>query len=452
MLKRLSTRFHPSPERVILRARWLGEARSRELIARVLALPTEALEHWYQRTLQHYQDRHRDLKKYLSKHSQWAMTKLGQDASPLSEAQKHLIGAYFTMEYSIEAAAFFNPSVVLAPDQSGLEAEQSRLLFSFRSVGEGHISSVVFQEAILEGEQLSFETPSRYVELPEVQPLSFDKQAELHPQLSAEHVESIVNSISLPANQHQHVLDVHEQAYALSFRADAPLSERVLFPELPVESNGIEDARFVCFSEDDGSQSYYGTYTAYNGREIQPRLLKTHDFLVFQSLPLFGAGAQNKNLALFPRRINGRYAMLSRLDGVNNYISFSEQMTHWENPQLLNTPLYPWEFGNTGNCGSPLETEAGWLVITHGVGPMREYAISAMLLDLADPSQVIARLKEPLLIPNADEREGYVPNVVYSCGSLIAQGQVLIPYGASDRFATLATIPLAELLAQMESA
>jgi predicted GH43/DUF377 family glycosyl hydrolase len=239
------------------------------------------------------------------------------------------------------------------------------------------------------------------------------------------------------------------QDYELCFSPETALSERVIFPMLEHERNGIEDARFVRFCHPDGSHNYFATYTAYDGRMIQPRLLQTQDFIRFRSFGLRGAGAVNKNLALFPRQINGRYAMLARIDGVNNYIMFSDSLTDWEAPQLLQTPREVWEFGNIGNCGSPLETPAGWLVITHGVGPMRQYALGAILLDLNDPCHLIARLREPLMLPLANEREGYVPNVVYACGGLLHGDHVHIAYGMADRFGGLATVSLSELLTKM---
>lgn len=438
MLKRLPFRFEPSLERVVLRPRWLGDGRSQTLIAQVLALPEVQQAAWLQRTRERYQQRHRDLEARLRKHGHWALAQAGHSLEGLSDDQILLLGAYFSMEYAIEAAAFFNPSVVLAPDQSGLQSGQQRLYVSFRAVGEGHISSIVFQEAVLETDgSLSFVVPERFVELPEVAPLAAGSQEQ-----------ALVNAISLPNGQEAQAL--HSEAYCARFSPQTPLAERVLFPQLPVESHGLEDARFVRFQKPEGGFSYYATYTAYNGREIQPRLLQTDDFCSFVSLKLSGEGAQNKNLALFPRQLQGQYAMLARLDGVNNFLMFSEHLTHWQQPILLNTPEQPWELGNTGNCGSPIETEAGWLVITHGVGPMREYVISALLLNRQDPRQIIGRLKEPLLLPEPGEREGYVPNVVYSCGAFLNGDQLLLPYGASDRFAGIASIDLAALLAALQ--
>jgi predicted GH43/DUF377 family glycosyl hydrolase len=437
MIERLDIQFHPNLERVVLRPRWLGDERSAALIQHISAFSESDLTTWVDRTLSHYGHRHRQLADKLQNHGTWALNRCSQTLEAYTVPQRLLIGAYFSMEYSVEAAAFFNPSVVLAPDQSHLMAGEERLIFSFRAVGEGHISSIVFHEAILEtgSGTLRFPPPSRWVELPHIEDINHAVDAHM------------VSGISLPNGQSDH--PTNNQAYGAQFAADTELSERVLFPELSVESHGLEDARFVQFTDDQGKSTYYATYTAYNGREIQPRLLHTEDFQHFVSLNLTGAGAVNKNLALFPRKIQGRYAMLSRLDGVNNFLMFSDSLTHWEHPVLLNTPQMPWELGNTGNCGSPIETEAGWLVITHGVGPMREYSLGALLLDLEDPGKIIGRLKNPLWTPQADEREGYVPNVVYSCGAYLKGEHLWLPYGASDRFAAVLKVKLADLLEKL---
>ena len=240
-----------------------------------------------------------------------------------------------------------------------------------------------------------------------------------------------------------------ESNYEIHFAPSSEMSERIIFPVSPNESNGIEDARFVRFVEDDKSVIYYATYTAYNGRVILPQLIETTDFLNFRVLTLNGQAVQNKGMALFPRRINGRYAMLSRLDDENLFLIFSDNPHFWSNPQLLQVPQQPWELVKLGNCGSPIETEAGWLVITHGVGPMRKYCIGATLLDLNDPTKVLGQLKKPLLRPEGNEREGYVPNVVYSCGSLIHNGQLILPYGVSDTASSIVRIELSELLAAL---
>ncbi len=239
--------------------------------------------------------------------------------------------------------------------------------------------------------------------------------------------------------------------HEINFSLDTDISDRVIFPISEFERNGIEDARFVSFTEDDGRVIYYATYTAFDGMMIIPKLLQTSDFYDFKVRPLYGPGAQNKNLALFPRRINGRYAMMSRIDGMNNYIMYSDNVLIWKDPQLLQEPKHPWEFVQIGNCGSPIETEYGWLVITHGVGSMRRYCLGVSLLKHDDPSVEIGRLDEPILMPNEDEREGYVPNVVYSCGSIINNGQLIIPYGLSDHSSSFASVDLNALLDKLRS-
>ncbi len=246
--------------------------------------------------------------------------------------------------------------------------------------------------------------------------------------------------------EYEKVLWLADAYYEITFSMDTDISDRVIFPISEFERKGIEDARFVRFAEDDGSLVYFATYTAYDGEVIVPKLLKTHDFYNFKIMPLYGAGTQNKNFALFPRKINGKFVMASRNDGWNNYIMYSDNINLWKNPIKIQAPKYAWEFIQVGNCGSPIETEFGWLLITHGVGPMRQYCIGASLLQLDDPTIEIGHLSEPLLIPNKDEREGYVPNVLYSCGSIVHNGQLIIPYGLSDYCSSFATVDLKSLL------
>jgi len=270
---------------------------------------------------------------------------------------------------------------------------------------------------------------------------------------------SVLRTVILEAQSHQQnsnmkieydkVLWLSDTYHEFSFSRDTDISDRVIFPISEFERKGIEDARFVKFVNEDESIIYYATYTAFDGRLIMPKLLQTTDFYDFKVSPLHGIGAQNKNLALFPRKINGRYAMISRIDGFNNYLMYSDKLTVWDNPVLLQQPSSPWEFVQIGNCGSPIETEAGWLIITHGVGMMRRYCLGASLLDLDDPSKEIGRLAEPLVIPNNDEREGYVPNVLYSCGSIIHNGALIIPYGLSDYCSSFATVDIDLLLSKL---
>jgi predicted GH43/DUF377 family glycosyl hydrolase len=334
----------------------------------------------------------------------------------LSLPRQMLIGALFSGEYALESAALFNPSIVPHPDQDGLAAGALRFIMSLRATGEGHISSIEFREGVLSAQgELSFAPVSPRVATPAV----LDARG--------------------PA----------DASYAARFPAGMALCERVLAPVTADEKNGIEDARFVRFLDDDGSATYYATYTAYDGRNILPRLIETQDFLSFRMPLLTGDAVRDKGMALFPRRVGGRYAMLSRQDGENLFIMFSDHPHEWNRPTPLLGPAEDWESSKVGNCGSPLETESGWLVITHGVGPMRKYCIGAVLLDLDDPTRVIGRLREPLLEPEGDERIGYVPNVVYSCGSLLHGGRLILPYAMSDKVTAVASVDLAELLAAL---
>jgi predicted GH43/DUF377 family glycosyl hydrolase len=246
------------------------------------------------------------------------------------------------------------------------------------------------------------------------------------------------------------VLTLAQSNYHVQFAPDSRLSERVLFPVTPSQRNGIEDARFVLFQNEDGKRVYYATYTAYDGKLVLPQFLETPDFLNFKFITLNGSAVQNKGMALFPEKINGHYAMLGRQNHGNIYLMFSDHLHFWHKAQLLLEPKFPWEFLQMGNCGSPLKTEAGWLVLSHGVGAMRKYCIGAFLLDLNDPAKVIGRLREPLIKPNQNEREGYVPNVVYSCGSLLYNGRLILPYAMSDSATTFATVSLGDILAAME--
>lgn len=390
-----------------------------------------------------------------------------------------LIGALFSGEYALESAALFNPSIVPHPDQHGVPKGGLRFILSLRATGEGHISSIEFRVGtIMPQGDVTIDPVSRYVTMPEVVPnpsyrkkdfinklheMGFDNEAAaavtnpLGDRFTrnelAESVAEVERGPLPSSNDFLSTLAcvqwLADSNYELQFSSNLALSERIIFPVSGNESNGIEDARFVRFVDDDGTVTYYATYTAYNGRAILPQLIQTEDFLHFRVLTLNGGAVQNKGMALFPRRINGRYVMLSRQDDENNLIMFSDNPHYWNDPQLLMRPVYPWETVKVGNCGSPIETEAGWLVITHGVGPMRKYCIGAALLNLDDPTQVIGRLSEPLLAAEGHEREGYVPNVVYSCGSLIHGGELILPYAVSDTATAIMSVDLKELLAAL---
>jgi len=431
--------------------------------------------------LQEYSRRHRNITRALNRNCSRLkplFEELDIDFDSLSVYRKLLIGSYFTHEYSIESAAFFNPSIVEDPDQSELQEGNKRVIISFRAVGEGHISSITFRRAMLDQDNNITVLPAgSYIDEAEIvrnavynKKLFFERAAitpidigvlkELEGKLDHHFEYSHLHHLILDSQKGQNndmkklefdkVLWLADSYYEIVFSLDTDLSDRVIFPISEYERKGIEDARFVKFKDEDGSLIYYATYTAYDGALIMPKLLQTTDFYNFKIMPLYGAGAQNKNLALFPRKINGRYAMMSRIDGCNNYIMYSDKINIWEKPILLQEPKFSWEFIQIGNCGSPIETEHGWIIITHGVGPMRRYVLGASLFDLDDPTIEIGRLDEPLLIPNSDEREGYVPNVLYSCGSLIHNGKLIIPYGVSDSSTAFAEVDLEELITKMK--
>jgi predicted GH43/DUF377 family glycosyl hydrolase len=401
------------------------------------------------------------------------------DNSSLSDDHRLLLGAYFTGEYAIESAALFNPSIVPHPDQTNLENGDLRFILSLRAVGEGHISSIEFRTGIIRrNHAVEIEQASGLVVAPEIVPeTTYPKSIFLHKlydnglennwsrsvlnllgtNFSRSDLDDAMQRTSHEAQPHseevrQTIEYLHwlvESNYEVKFDPAIPLSERVIFPVSLNETNGIEDARFVRFVEEDQSVIYYATYTAYDGRHILPQLIETADFVQFRIRTLAGPAIQNKGMALFPRRVRGRYAMLSRYDDENLFLMFSEDRYFWDDPQLLLQPTWPWEFAKIGNCGSPIETAAGWLVLTHGVGAMRKYSIGAALLDLDNPLKVIGRLKEPLLEPAADQIDGYVPNVVYTCGALIHGDRLVLPYGLNDSATTIVTIELESLLAAL---
>lgn len=481
-IERKHVKVYPDPKRVIARFFFNGDERGKIVISKVMTLTEEQVFNILSPLLQEYSKRHRNITKILHRHCKKLKELFAQmdiDYHELSMHRKLLIGSYFTHEYSIESAAFFNPSIIEDPDQRELEDGEKRLIISFRAVGEGHISSIVFRRALIDrNNNITVIPVGNYIDEAEViRNATYNKKLFLEKGLTSlisEHVLTELNGkleekfdyLTLkkviaemqqeepdPAKdvELEKVLWLSDSYYEIIFSLDTDISDRVIFPISEFERKGIEDARFTKFISDDGSITYYATYTAYDGQMIIPKLLKTKDFYDFTVGPLFGAGAQNKNLALFPRKINGKYAMLSRIDGVNNYIMYSDKVNVWENPIKLQEPTYSWELVQIGNCGSPIETEEGWLIITHAVGPMRRYCLGASLLDLNDPTIEIGRLEEPLLIPNPDEREGYVPNVVYSCGSIINNDQLVVPYGLSDYSSSFATVDLKDLLQRLKS-
>lgn len=475
--------FEPDASRVIARFFYTTEARSMELITRVLSLTKKQQQEALTQVLRDYSKRHRSISRIFEKHFgrlAQLFKQLNIDQHTLSDVQKGLIGSYFTMEYSIEAAAFFNPSIMEDPDQSEVAEGERRVILSFRATGEGHISSVVFRSGIIDSKNdITIEPAGKMLESPvhiknhtyhktsflrkleEMQTWNSNAYSIMINKLTdtftyeelkryVEETRSIVTDDLQTQALLVEIMWLASSHYEMDFSVDTAISERVIFPIADTEMKGIEDARFVRFTAEDGEVTYYATYTAYDGITILPKLLLTKDFYHFKVMPVHGEVAQNKGMALFPRKINGRFAMLCRIDGVNNYIAFSENINVWREASLLQSPVFPWEFVQMGNCGSPIETSEGWLVITHGVGPVREYALGVSLLDLENPAKQIGRLSMPLLMPNMKEREGYVPNVVYSCGSMIHGDNLIIPYAMSDYASTYATINLAELLTELK--
>lgn len=480
---RTAVRFTPDPSRVISKPFIPGErifpdgqSRAALVIERILAMPEAEVVSTLRTTRDQFAHRHRNLTATLEQNFEIVAHHI-DDPDELSQDRRHLIGAYFTHEYSIEAAGLDNPSLVSAPDQSGLKPGEQRFVMSLRAVGEGHISSIEFRSGVIDSQtNITVDESTRYTAAGHRSPPIYDNQIfrtkleemgtfneiasrvldPLPPQFTLEELEASIRyldqqgirkSISALTTQTIHWLAASN--YETTFAKESQISERVLFPTGPTESHGMEDARFVRFTNVDGSVIYYGTYTAFNGFQILPQLIETPDFVTFRIATLNGPCAQNKGIALFPRMIDGRYAALARHDNENNYLMMSDSVRFWFETEKIQEPERPWELMQLGNCGSPLETEAGWLVLTHGVGPLRRYTIGAILLDAQDPYRVIGHLDEPLLEPNENERDGYVPNVVYSCGGIIHGNDLVLPYGFSDVGAGIIVVSLDDLLTRL---
>ena len=479
-VKRTNVILHPDRARVLARPFYpTTDERARRICSQVMALSEEEVHAVLAQVQTEFGERHLKTREFLRMRfiqiQSWFLA--GQK---LSEERALLIGAYFTHEYSFEAAALFNPSIVPHPDQSDLPPGSLRFVLSLRATGEGHISSITFRTGFVDAtNNITINKPTRYNLEPEQVPSeSYEKalfgrklqELGLAGDFSQQVLQGLKDLFTLDelfASIHtvkiqllargeereaaaRKILTLAQSNYEVQFPPDSRLSERVLFPVTPSQSNGIEDARFVLFHNDDGTQMYYATYTAYDGKLILPQFIETPDFLHFQFITLNGPAVQNKGMALFPRKIKGRYVMLGRQDAETIYVMFSDELHFWNTTQPVLKPKFPWEFIQLGNCGSPIETEAGWLVLSHGVGPMRKYCIGAFLLDRDDPTKVLGRLREPLIKPDENEREGYVPNVVYSCGSLVHGRQLIIPYAMSDYATTFATLSLDEVLSAME--
>jgi predicted GH43/DUF377 family glycosyl hydrolase len=416
---RQALHLRPDPSRVVVRPfrpaveprdyTPLDKTRANHLVHRLLSLNEAEVAELLAVTLANFDDRHRNLPEIFEQRAA-EMEHIFAGHSLFSAAQRQLVGSYFLHEYSFESAALFNPSIVPHPDQTGVAPDCLRFILSLRAVGEGHVSSLTFRTGTIAADgAITVDPPARLATLQTITARVGDR------------------------------VDV-------TFSADTALGERVIFPITEAQSNGIEDARFVAFTEKDQT-TYYATYTAYDGRAIRSELLETRDFVSFRLVPLKGAAARNKGMALFPRKINGRYAMIARYDNESLHLVYSENLHEWSLGKAILKPEYPWEFVQIGNCGSPIELDEGWLVFTHGVGPVRHYSIGAVLLDKDDPTKVIGRSRVPLVQPEQSEREGYVPNVVYSCGAIRFNDLIILPYAISDTFSTVATVRIDKLVA-----
>jgi predicted GH43/DUF377 family glycosyl hydrolase len=448
------------------------------ILARIAQLTEEEVDVQLAQVMAEFHDRHQNPKSFFERRFNALRDHLPTDA-PLTENRHLLIGAYFTQEYALESAALFNPSIVWHPNQANLPEGSRRFAMSLRAVGEGHISSIVFRSGTISKDlEIKIDVPVKYVTTPHLIPdasydselfrrqiielglgsaFSFAVMDVLPSEFTLDMLESCLRSALREHRSHhdqlsplvEKITTLAKSNYSILYAPENDLSEKVVFPFSPTETNGIEDARFVQFQDENGGGRYYATYSAFDGKMVLPQLLETRDFQRFKMHTLNGPAIANKGMALFPRKINGHYAMIGRQDGEHLFLMYSDMLYFWHTKELIIKPTYPWEYVQMGNCGSPIETEAGWLLLTHGVGAMRKYCIGAVLLDLVNPAKVIGRLQEPLITPNEQEREGYVPNVVYTCGAIVHEKNLIIPYAMSDYATTFATIEMAELLDAM---
>ena len=452
-----------------------GRTRGQQLIGRILELSSDEVADTLGELRQRFQQRHKNLDAVFER-GFLTVAHLIPDAAELPDQMRRLVGAYFMHEYSLEGAALTNPSIVAHPDQTGTRKGSLRVIVSLRSIGEGHVSSIEFRTGVIgQDGDIDIEPPgvpmtghrqspifdkglftAKLAEMGATNDLTIrtlDALADRFTMADLDGALAALAASEASSNAVHHVTQVTQwlasSNYELTFPQASELSQRVLFPHGPSESRGMEDARFVRFVATDESVTYYAPYTAYDGFNILPQLIETADFRTFRIATLNGPSAANKGIAIFPRAIAGRYAALARTDGENNYLMLSDHVRFWHDAERIQVPTRPWELMQIGNAGPPLETEAGWLVVTHGVGPMRQYALGAILLDIDDPCRVIGHLRDPLLVPNEQERDGYVPNVAYSCGSIIHNNRLVIAYGASDTSSTFATVPVDELLSEL---
>jgi len=455
-----------------------NEEANRERIERVLTLPAAEAQEILADLKGRYGVRHPDIDEIWMESFE-RVAALVPPGAAMDDKRRMLIGAYFTMEYAVEAAALFNPSIVPAINQMGLPPGSTRFLMSLRATGEGHLSSIVFRVGVIDGDnRITMEDTAPSIRaLKSIPDAEFDtgflRDAladlgalgpfecvvldKLGETFSIGELDQVLadlrSSAPSPAGFEQtqrNMLTFARSNYRIPIPRDVHPSEVVIFPISEKESRGIEDVRLVRFTDDDGAGTIYGTYTAYNGVSGFPSLFISNDLKTIASHTMAGKFVKNKGMALFPRRINGNYVMSGRLDGVNRYIMESDNVLVWNQGRPSETPKYWWEFSIIGNCGSPVETPEGWLMLTHGVGPMRQYAIAATLLDLENPAKVIGRSSEPIIVPAEDERVGYVPNVVYTCGAMLHNDSLIIPYALGDVTTTFARVQVDELIASLK--
>jgi predicted GH43/DUF377 family glycosyl hydrolase len=434
MLTRLTPKLFPDPKRVLLQFFELNAVRTKTIIHRVSSLDEKEVSDIINKVFNDFSKRHKNFEEIIFLNFK-KVEKFVPFSELMSRNRKLLIGSYFSKEYSTSAAALFNPSMVPHPDQRKIEKDSLRFVISLRATGEGHISSIEFREGVInKNSEVYLYKNSKYLAHPKIIKLKRD---------------DILNEkLKYTTKSDSEIKDLLDSNYLCDFSEDVQLSERVLFPHSKSESIGMEDARFVRFF-DANTSTYFGTYTAYNGRKFRTQIIETKDFQSFKIGTLHGNAISDKGMALFPRKINKKYIITSRQDSENIFIMSSDDLYYWNDAKVIKTSERPWEYIQVGNCGSPIETDKGWILITHAVGPMRKYVISAVLLDLEDPSKVIGTLNDPLIEPNKEEREGYTPNVVYSCGSIVHKSNLIIPYAFSDSACGFAKVKISELLKKL---
>lgn len=477
-IKRTTITFLPDPARVITKPFIPGGAeRVQKIVDRILIMSEKAVEEELAKVFRDFEHRHKRFREIIETNYRHAMSYLGKEVH-VSDSRRQLIGSYFTMEYSIESAAFFNPSIVPHDDQSTVGEGETRVVFSFRATGEGHISSIAFRTGVIDRENnITINPVSRFVGTAKVVPnakynkVIFQRKLreigadayitskvlrKLALHFTFQELRQTIDQVCDPQlastktrDTFALILDLAKSNYEMTFDPETHICERVIFPVSDSQHRGIEDARFVQFTQDDGSITYYATYTAVSRDAFMPQLLETPNFIDYRLNTLNGPVVHNKGMALFPRKIGGLYMMIARQDNENLFIMDSDNIMFWEEAHPLQAPVEAWEYVQIGNCGSPIETSEGWILLTHGVGPMRQYCLGAILLDLEDPFRVIGRLKEPLMIPNDREREGYVPNVLYTCGAIKHNDSLIIPYAMSDSCSSVCTVEIDDLLREL---